>query len=86
MSRATRQKAECCCQPSTRTEGSREEPWSALGLQRLLADIDAGLAEQVVIYKVDRLTRCLADFAKLVERLEMLGPTAQICSQNSQDP
>ena len=75
-----------CCQPSTRTEGSREEPWSALGLQRLLADIDAGLAEQVVIYKVDRLTRCLADFAKLVERLEMLGPTAQICSQNSQDP
>ena len=30
MSRATRQKAECCCQPSTRTEGSREEPWSAL--------------------------------------------------------
>ena len=44
------------------------------------------LAEQVVIYKVDRLTRCLADFAKLVERLEMLGPTAQICSQNSQDP
>ena len=62
--------------------GTLERP----GLQRLLADIDAGLAEQVVIYKVDRLTRCLADFAKLVERLEMLGPTAQICSQNSQDP
>ena len=86
MSRATRQRAGCCCQPSTRTEGSREEPWSAQGLQRLLADIDASLAEQVVIYKVDRLTRCLADFAKLVERLAMLGPTAQICSQNSQDP
>ena len=62
--------------------GTLERP----GLQRLLADIDAGLAEQVVIYKVDRLTRCHADFAKLVERLEMLGPTAQICSQNSQDP
>ena len=46
--------------------GTLERP----GLQRLLADIDAGLAEQVVIYKVDRLTRCLADFAKLVERLE----------------
>ena len=41
--------------------GTLERP----GLQRLLADIDAGLAEQVVIYKVDRLTRCLADFAKL---------------------
>ena len=55
--------------------GTLERP----SLQRLLA-------EQVVIYKVDRLTRCLADFAKLVERLKMLGPTAQICSQNSQDP
>ena len=41
--------------------GTLERP----GLQRLLADIDAGLAKQVVIYKVDRLTRCLADFAKL---------------------
>ena len=27
------------------------------GLQRLLADIDAGLVEQIVVYKVDRLTR-----------------------------
>ena len=36
--------------------GTLERP----SLQRLLADIDAGLAEQVVIYKVDRLTRCLA--------------------------
>ena len=29
--------------------------------------------DQIVVYKVDRLTRCLSDFAKLVERLEAAG-------------
>ncbi len=37
------------------------------GLQRLLADIDEGLVDVVVVYKIDRLSRSLADFAKLVE-------------------
>ena len=46
--------------------GTLERP----GLQRLLDDIDAGLVDQIVVYKVDRLTRSLSDFAKLVERLE----------------
>lgn len=41
------------------------------GLQRLLADIDAGRVDMVVVYKIDRLTRSLADFAKLVERMEV---------------
>src|SRR5467141_3015306 len=36
-------------------------------LQQLLADIQAGKVDVVVTYKVDRLTRSLADFAKLVE-------------------
>ena len=36
-------------------------------LQRLLEDVRAGLIDVVVVYKVDRLTRSLADFAKLVE-------------------
>jgi site-specific DNA recombinase len=36
-------------------------------LQRLLADIEAGRIDVVVVYKVDRLTRALSDFAKLVE-------------------
>jgi DNA invertase Pin-like site-specific DNA recombinase len=36
-------------------------------LQTLLADIRAGRIDTVVVYKVDRLTRSLADFAKLVE-------------------
>jgi site-specific DNA recombinase len=40
------------------------------GLVALLADIDAGLVDVIVVYKVDRLTRSLADFAKIVERLD----------------
>src|SRR5476649_2607098 len=36
-------------------------------LQRLLEDIRAGKVDIIVVYKVDRLTRSLADFAKLVE-------------------
>ncbi len=36
-------------------------------LQRLLGDVRAGKIDVVVVYKVDRLTRSLADFAKIVE-------------------
>ncbi len=36
-------------------------------LQRLLADVAAGTIDVVVVYKVDRLTRSLSDFAKIVE-------------------
>ncbi len=46
--------------------GSMERP----GLKALLADVDAGLVDVIVVYKVDRLTRSLADFAKIVERLD----------------
>ena len=42
-------------------------------MQRLLADIDAGRIQMVVVYKIDRLTRSLADFAKLVERFDTAG-------------
>ncbi len=38
-------------------------------LQRLMRDVDEGRVDQIVVYKIDRLTRSLADFAKLVERL-----------------
>jgi DNA invertase Pin-like site-specific DNA recombinase len=37
------------------------------GLQRLLADIEADRIDVVVVYKIDRLSRSLADFAKMVE-------------------
>ena len=39
-------------------------------LQRLLADITAKRVDIVVVYKIDRLTRSLADFAKIVEILD----------------
>src|ERR1700730_6039843 len=42
-------------------------------LQRLMADIAKGLIDAVVVYKVDRLTRSLADFAKMVELFDARG-------------
>ena len=39
-------------------------------LQQLLTDIDAGRINIVVVYKIDRLTRLLSDFAKLVEMFD----------------
>ena len=49
--------------------GSTDRP----GLQRLLADIALGKVKVVVVYKVDRLTRSLADFAKMVELFDAQG-------------
>ena len=46
--------------------GSLERP----ALQRLLADVAAGKIDIIVVYKVDRLTRSLLDFAKLVEAFD----------------
>src|SRR3981189_1576205 len=45
------------------TGGNTDRP----ALQQLLGDIRAGKVDVIVVYKVDRLTRSLADFAKLVE-------------------
>ena len=42
-------------------------------LQRLLADIAAGRIDMIVVYKIDRLTRSLADFAKIVEVFDAQG-------------
>src|SRR6516164_9173863 len=39
-------------------------------LQQLLADLTAGRVDTIVVYKIDRLTRSLADFAKIVEILD----------------
>ena len=49
--------------------GSTDRP----ALQRLLADVKARKINVVVVYKVDRLTRSLADFAKLVELFDAHG-------------
>ena len=42
-------------------------------LKRLLSDIEAGRIDTVVVYKVDRLTRSLGDFAKIVEVFDTHG-------------
>jgi DNA invertase Pin-like site-specific DNA recombinase len=42
-------------------------------LKRLMADIEAGKIDVIVIYKIDRLTRSLADFSKMVEVFERYG-------------
>ena len=49
--------------------GTMERP----ALQRVLGDINQGLIDVVVVYKVDRLTRSLADFAKMVEVFDAHG-------------
>jgi DNA invertase Pin-like site-specific DNA recombinase len=46
--------------------GNLERP----ALKRLLRDIEAGRIDVIVVYKIDRLTRSLADFAKLVEAFD----------------
>ena len=49
--------------------GTMERP----ALKRLLADIERGRVDIVVVYKIDRLTRSLADFSKMVEVFERYG-------------
>ena len=49
--------------------GTMERP----ALQRLLKEIEDSKVDTIVVYKVDRLTRSLADFAKIVEALEARG-------------
>ena len=43
------------------------------GLTALMAEVQAGRIQVIVVYKVDRLTRSLADFAKIVEVLDGAG-------------
>ena len=49
------------------TGGDMDRP----ALQRLLADIAAGSIDCVVVYKVDRFSRSLLDFAKIMECLDL---------------
>jgi site-specific DNA recombinase len=51
------------------TGGNMERP----GLRRLLANIEAGRVDAVVTYKVDRLSRSLLDFARLMETFDKYG-------------
>src|SRR5438874_10343221 len=48
------------------TGGNMDRP----ALKRLLADIEAGKVDSVVVYKVDRLSRSLLDFARMLEAFD----------------
>ncbi|WP_281857972.1 recombinase family protein [Litoreibacter halocynthiae] len=60
--------------------GSPERP----ALQRLVQDIEDGLLDQIIVYKIDRLTRSLADSSKTVDTLDAaeasLVSVAQSCT------
>ena len=49
--------------------GSLERP----ALQRLLDDVRSGRVDRIVVYKIDRLTRSLSDFARIVDVLDAAG-------------
>jgi len=51
------------------TGGNLDRP----AVQRLMADVEAGLIDCVVVYKVDRLSRSLIDFARMLEVFEKHG-------------
>jgi DNA invertase Pin-like site-specific DNA recombinase len=57
-----------------------------LGLQRLLAEVKAGRVDVIVVYKVDRLTRSLADFAKIVETFDGRGRRSSRSHRRSTPP
>jgi site-specific DNA recombinase len=48
------------------TGGNMDRP----ALQRLMADVEAGRIDCLIVYKVDRLSRSLLDFAKIMEAFE----------------
>ena len=64
--------------------GTMERP----GLQRLLADVDAGKVDVIVVYKIDRLSRSLLDFMKMIERFNQKGVSFVSVTQhfNTTDP
>jgi DNA invertase Pin-like site-specific DNA recombinase/prefoldin subunit 5 len=52
------------------------------GFTRLLHDVDAGQIDVIVVYKIDRLSRSLLDFAKVIERLAAVGSSFVSVTQN----
>ncbi len=57
--------------------GNIERP----ALKRLLADIQAGKVDVIVVYKIDRLTRSLSDFAKMVDVFDQHGVSFSAVTQ-----
>lgn len=58
------------------------------GLTKLMAEVEAGMVDVIVVYKIDRLSRSLLDFSKMIERFEKLqvsfvSVTQQITTTNA---
>ena len=68
-------RAGCWSAISMMMAASLAPPSSAVACSGLMADIEEGLVDVVVVYKIDRLSRSLADFAKLVEVFDRNGVT-----------
>ena len=62
-----RQEGWVCLRPAYDDGGFSGARMDRPALQQLLADLTAGRVDTIVVYKIDRLTRSLADFAKIVE-------------------
>src|SRR5215208_3441864 len=56
-------------------------PLERPALQRLLKEVETGNVDVIIVYKVDRLTRSLADFAKLVELFDKHGVSFSVTQQ-----
>lgn len=56
------------------------------GLKRLLADVESGKVNVILLYKMDRLTRSLTDFAKIVEVLDQAGASFVSITRASTPP
>ena len=78
ISQASGPRAGSSCPTTKTTRPTRAGIWIAPALTRLLGDIAKGLIDVVVAYKIDRLTRSLTDFAKMIEVLERHGVLLRI--------
>lgn len=64
--RSVTRDGECWCRNITTMAVFPADPWIVLR-SKLMRDIENGLIDVVVVYKVDRLSRALSDFAKLID-------------------
>ena len=59
--------------------GNMERP----GLKRLLADVEGGRVDIILLYKIDRFTRSLTDFSRIVEVLDRAGAASSASRRDS---
>jgi len=68
--------------PEPEAGDGADDPNDSPALKQLLADVEAGQIDVIVVYKVDRLSRSLLDFVKVMERLNAAGASFVSVTQN----